>query len=185
MRLNLNSDIKEDINPASPIKSVGFAIKRSDDKKRAVLTSSSESSDYTKSRKTTESKHTESNRSSSSGTMISSQSSDNSDKRRELELDQEERIAAWKLTREYQNLPEKLRNLVINSIKREKHSTFYYKLDELTKRIYMFQSDKEKRVPAYERIFRDKKILEQQKAMAKAYKQKRRQLRKENRAIRE
>ena len=74
----------------SPEKKVGFAIKRTDEKHKVVM--SSDSSDYSetqKSERSQSSKSAESIDSNSSKTLVSSQSSDNSAKRRELEFDQE------------------------------------------------------------------------------------------------
>ena len=62
-------------------------------------------------------------------------------------------------------------------MRRQKHSDFYYKLNELTERLYLFTSGYDARVPVYEQGFRQKKLLEHQRLMARLQKQRRRQLR--------
>ena len=78
------------LNEKQPEKKVGFAIKRSDEKHKVVM--SSDSSDYSETQKSERSQSIESAESFDSNslkTLVSSQSSDNSAKRLELEFDQE------------------------------------------------------------------------------------------------
>ena len=85
---------------------------------------------------------------------ISKHSSVNSEKERQQEAAREERIRIWKTTEDYIRLPEKTKAIVERSMRHQKHSAFYLKLNEMNEKIELFTHDPKPRVPFYEVAFK-------------------------------
>ena len=60
------------------------------------------------------------------------------------------------------------------SMRRQRHSDFYYKLSDLTQKVYMYTESYAARVPAFERLFKER---QRQKHLEEVKKWKREQLR--------
>ena len=57
----------------------------------------------------------------------------------------------------YWNLPENVRNAIDLAKMKQKHSEFYYKLQTLNDKIYVFRTHFYTKMPAYQRAFLEKK----------------------------
>ena len=62
----------------------------------------------------------------------------------------------WK-TKAYYKLPENVRNAIDIAKTKSKHSEFYYKLQTLNDKIYIYRSVYYSKMPAYQRAFIEKK----------------------------
>ena len=135
-----------------------------------VLDSEKSSSSLTKTNKRSSSKSSQA----SQLTVSSKEAKVNPENERQIEI----RIKKWKESEGYSKLPENARLAVESGMRRQKHSDFYYRLKELTERLYLFTAEYDKRVPVFEQAYRKKQAEEKKKAVT-------RMLRKQRRAQRE
>ena len=54
------------------------------------------------------------------------------------------------------DLPEKVKNAIDNAEKKNKHSKFWYKLENLNERIKIYRSEFYENTPIYEKTFNEK-----------------------------
>ena len=84
-----------------------------------------------------------------SSRSVHTPSSNHTQKRLEIVEKAEKRIEDWKNTEGYKQLGENVRNIVEKSMRKQRHSDFYYKLNALTERLYAFTDNFNPRVPKY------------------------------------
>ena len=123
---------------------------------------------------------TKTNKRSSSASDKSINSSDEASAKKiaennaEIERQIDLRIKKWKESEAYQTLPENARIAVENRLRRQKHSDFYYKLKELTERLYLFTAEANGRVPVFEQAYRRKQAEERRRTVNKMLRKQRR-----------
>ena len=54
-----------------------------------------------------------------------------------------------------------LREAIERGMRRQRHSDFYYKLSEVTEKVYMYTESHQARVPAFERSFKERRRQKQ------------------------
>ena len=85
-------------------------------------------------------------------------SSDNTEKRAKIQEEVETRIRQWKQSEGYRQLHHNTQKIVEDSMRRQKHSDFYYKLNELTLRLHMLTETFHARVPNFEKSFKRRQL---------------------------
>ena len=64
------------------------------------------------------------------------------------------RINLWKKTDLYKSMGHNVRSAIEKTLRRQKHSDFYYKLNDLCSKVYMYNETYSGRLPFYEKAFK-------------------------------
>ena len=91
----------------------------------------------------------------SSVSMGEKSAEDEETKERNEEL-KRARIDNWKQTETYKNLPEKLKRTIENAMWKQTKTDFYYKLNEMCQKVFMYNNIYSKREAFFERSFKER-----------------------------